>query len=52
MPGQFYVMVMQATLIFVSDTWVVTPIVVRTLGRIPPLGGVANHGEDPKATAE
>ena len=47
--GRFYIAVSQATLLFGSETWVVTPCMARTLGGVLPLGGETAHGKMPPA---
>ena len=42
--GSIYVVVVQAVIIYGSETWVMTPCVRRVLVRIPPQGGLRYNG--------
>ena len=41
--------VVQSVLLLGSETWLVTPRMVRVLGGVPGLGGTMIDGEDPAA---
>ena len=48
-PGFFLKTVVQAVLLFGSETWVVKPCMGRVLGGVPVPGGAAFDGADPAA---
>ena len=45
--GRFYVIVVHKNLLFGLETWVVTPLMVQTLGGVPPFRGQEPHREYP-----
>ena len=43
--GPFCLSILHTVLIFVLETWLVTPRIGRVVGGVPPPGGIADCGE-------
>ena len=50
--GAFFKAVVQKVLLFVSDTWVITPHTGRGLGGVPSKGGPKEHGKSSMEASE